>query len=104
MQTYKVVLLSPAWLELDAISDFHLLTVGVNSAKKVTDKILESLQRLETFPLSCPLLPFEELALQGYRMLVCGKYICIYKLVDTVVYVYHIAAAGTNYSALFDNE
>ena len=101
MGEYDVELLNPAWLDLDAISDYHLLEVGPDSARKITDKILAALERLESFPLSCPLVPYRELADKGYRMLVCGKYVCIYTFNGKKVYVHHIVAAATNYPALF---
>jgi plasmid stabilization system protein ParE len=101
MPEYNVELLGLAWLDLDAIADYHVLEVGLDSARNITDKILNALKRLETFPLSCPLVPYPELAEQGYHMLVCGKYICIYKLNGNQVFVYHIVAAATNYPALF---
>ena len=101
MDKFNVELLNPAWLELDAISDFHLNEVGPKSAKNITDKILNALERLELFPLSCPLVPYTELADKGCRMLVCSKYVCIYTLVGKTVYIHHIVAAATNYPALF---
>ena len=101
MGKYAVELLGPAWLDLDVISDYHLLEVGPDSARRITDKILNALERLETFPLSCPLVPYKELSDKGYRMLVCGKYVCIYELIGKTVYVHHIVAAATNYPALF---
>ena len=101
MPEYRVELLNPAWIELDAIADFHMLAVGPNSARRITDKILNKLERLETFPLSCPLAPYKELAELGYRVLICGKYVCIYRLIGNTVLVYHIAAAASNYPALF---
>ena len=103
MDEYDVQLLYPAWLDLDAISDYHLLEVGPDSARKITDKILTSLERLKTFPLSCSLVPYKELAEKEYRMLVCGKYIYIYKFNGKAVYVHHIVAAATNYPSLFDS-
>ena len=101
MASYKVELLTPAWLDLDAIADYHLQEVGPDSARRITTKILDSLERLRTFPLSCPLVPYKELAEQGFRMLVCDKYLCIYKLNGNIVYVHHIVAAAINYPALF---
>jgi len=98
---YKVELLNPAWIDLDTISDYHLFEVGPDSARKITDKILTALEQLETFPLSCPLVPYKELAERGFRILVCGKYVCVYKLQGNMVYVHHIVAAATNYPALF---
>ena len=101
MAKFIVELLYPAWLDLDAISDYHLYEVGAESARKITDKILTALKRLENFPLSCPLAPYKGLAEQGYRILVCGQYICIYKFNGDKVYVYHIVAAASCYPALF---
>jgi plasmid stabilization system protein ParE len=102
MAEYSVELSNPAWLDLDAISDYHLAQVGPKSARKITDRILNALERLESFPLSCPLVPYRVIAEKGYRMLVCGKYICIYELIGKTVYVHHIVAAATNYPALFE--
>jgi len=104
MDKFSVELLNPAWLDLDAISDFHLQEVGPKSARMITEKILEALERLESFPLSCPLVPYRELAENGYRMLVCGKYVCIYEVIGKTVYVHHIVAAAMNYPALFSDE
>ena len=101
VSSYKVELLASAWLELDAIADYHMEVVGPNSARKITEQILGDLERLERFPLSCPLAPYRELAELGYRILVSGKYVCINKLIGDTVYVYHVAAAATNYPALF---
>ena len=101
MPKYKVELLPHAWFDLEAISDYHLREVGPDSARKITDKILTSLRRLEAFPRSCPLAPHPELAERGYRILVCGKYLCIYQLLGDTVYVHHIVAAATNYPSLF---
>ncbi|MCL2604046.1 MAG: type II toxin-antitoxin system RelE/ParE family toxin [Defluviitaleaceae bacterium] len=101
MVNYKIELLAPAWDDLDAIADYHMEEVGPESARKITNKILSELERLKIFPLSCPLVPYQELAEQGYRMLVCGRYVCIYKLHGNNVYVYHIVASTINYPAMF---
>ena len=101
MCEYCVELLQPAWLDLDAISDYHLFEVGPDSAKKITNRILDAIDRLKLFPLSCPLAPYKELAEKGYRILVCGNYICIYRFDGKTVYVHHIVAAAVNYPALF---
>jgi len=97
----RVEILESAWRDLEEIADYHLLMAGPNSAKKITDRILDALERLETFPLSCPYVPDNELKGQDYRMLVCDQYLCIYRLIDDVVYVYHIAHGATEYGNLF---
>jgi plasmid stabilization system protein ParE len=101
MNEYKVEILNPAWIDLDAIADYHIHTVGYNSARKITDTILNAMERLKSFPLSCPLAPYQELAEQGYRTSICDGYACIYKLIGKIVYVYHIIATASNYPSLF---
>jgi len=100
MPKFKVEILECAWKELEEIADYHLIMVGRVSAKKITDKIFDALERLSEFPLSCPYVPDSELEGQGYRMLVCDKYLCIYRLIVDVVYVYHIAHGSTEYGNL----
>ena len=48
----KIEILESAQRELEAIAELHMNLVGPNSARKSTDRILESLSRLERFPLS----------------------------------------------------
>ena len=48
----KLVILEPAQRELEEIARLHLNLVGPNSARKITDLILDTLSRLEMFPLS----------------------------------------------------
>ena len=48
----KLVILEPAQRELEEIAQLHLNLVGPNSARKITDLILDTLSRLEMFPLS----------------------------------------------------
>ena len=48
----KIEILESAQRELEAIAQLHMNLVGPNSARKITDRILDSLSRLERFPLS----------------------------------------------------
>ena len=94
---YEIKILSPAWNDLDRIADMHLSMVGVQSAKNVTDGILNRIELLGTFPFSCPTVPDEELSGQGYRMAIYKKYLAIYRVIGNVVYIYHIADGRANY-------
>ncbi|MRS05014.1 type II toxin-antitoxin system RelE/ParE family toxin, partial [bacterium] len=85
MPKYKLEILGIAWKELEEIADYHQLVVGPVSARKITDRILDALERLEVFPLSCPYVPDNELKAQDYRMLVCDEYVCIYRLIGGIV-------------------
>lgn len=101
MARFKLEILAPAWRELEEISNYYLLVAGGDSARMITDKILNSLEKLKKFPLSCPHAPDEDLKSSDYRMLVCDKHVCIYKLIGEIVYVYHIAHGASEYSKLF---
>ena len=49
-EQYKVEILPTAWEDLKSIEDYYLLQFGVESAMKVTDQILNSIERLELYP------------------------------------------------------
>ncbi|MBR4632840.1 MAG: type II toxin-antitoxin system RelE/ParE family toxin [Elusimicrobia bacterium] len=100
MKKYRIEFLPSAWREIDEISSYYLNKVGPKSAKRVFDRILKAIERLEIFPLSCPLINDEVLSREGYRILICDDYICVYRLIDEVVYIYHIANGKTNYKSL----
>lgn len=98
---YKVEILSTAWEDLKKIEDYYLLQFGVESAIKVTEQILDSIERLESFPGSGSLTPDRWLNEQGYRMVISERYVSIYRQIGNTVYVYHIADTQTEYTKLF---
>jgi len=98
---YKVVFHPEVYNDLHEIGEYISQESAVY-AKKVIDEILTSLRRLETFPLSAPLASEKGLAREGFRSLKCGKYLCFYKIFDTVVYIYYIVHGARNYPTLFD--
>lgn len=83
----KLVLLEPAQRELEEIAQLHRNLVGPNSARKITNKIFDALSRLELFPLSGSLPRDKALLRDGYRYVVAGKYICVYRVLGDAVYV-----------------
>ncbi|WP_287476952.1 type II toxin-antitoxin system RelE/ParE family toxin [Anaerostipes sp.] len=99
--TCRVEILSAAWEDLKRIEDWYLIQFDVKTALKVSDHILDAVERLEQFPESGSLTPDRWLNDQGYRMVICGKHVIIYKQVKDVVYVYHIADTRTEYKNLF---
>ena len=100
-EQYRVEILPTAWEDLKKIEDYYLLQFGVESAMKVTDQILDSIERLERFPESGSLTPDKWLNEQGYRMVIWQRFVSIYLQVGDVVYVYHIADTQTEYTKLF---
>ncbi len=97
----KLIILEPAQRELEEIAQLHLNLVGPNSAHKITDLILDTLSRLEMFPLSGHIPQDKELRGNGYRYVIAGKYICVYRVIAENVFVYHIAHGASNYPTLF---
>lgn len=48
----NLVILDPAQRELEEIAQLHMNLVGPNAARNITNLILDTLSRLEMFPLS----------------------------------------------------
>lgn len=97
---YELVLLPPAQYELEEIAILHLALVGPNSARKITGRVHDALENLRTFPEMGFACRDDALHMGGYRMLICGNYLCVYRLLDKTVYVYHIVDCRSNYPLL----
>ena len=100
---YEIEILSPAWADIERIGDIHFALSGPQSALKVTNGILDSIDTLQTFPHGYPPVPDAELAAEGFRMVIYKNYLAIYKVNGDKVSVYHVADGRTNYPQLFRN-
>ena len=100
MPTYKLKILTPAQRELEEIAQVYLELAGVDSARKITGQILDSLERLKTYPLSGSLPRDRMLREAGYRLVISGKFLAAYRLIDSTVFVYHIAHGASDYPKL----
>lgn len=98
---YRVEILPTAWEDLKCIEDWYTIQFDVETALMVSDHILNTIERLEQFLDSGSYTPDEWLNQQGYRMVICEKHVAIYKVIDTTIYVYHIADTRTEYTKLF---
>ncbi len=103
-KTHDVRLLDPAQGELEGIARLYLSLTGPQSARRITDRIYDALERLEQFPLSGPPMREAELRSLGYRFLAAEKYIVIYRLIGDTVFVYHIFDGRSDYPTLFRSE
>ena len=97
----NLVILESAQRELEEIAQLHKNLAGPHSARNITDLILDTLSHVEMFPLSGHIPRDKELRNGGYRYVIAGKYICIYRQIADTVYVYHIAHGASNYPLLF---
>lgn len=100
MQKYKVEILTLALQGIEKIAEYHLQMVGPKSAQRITDKLLDSIEKLGDYPLSGAEHPDEFLQKQGFRKLVYGEYVCVYKLIVDTVFVYRIVHGSTEYPRL----
>ena len=97
----RVEILPAAWKDLEQIEDWYTEQFGLQVAIRVSDNILNSIENLKIFPNIGVSTPDEWLNEQGYRMVICGQHVAIYKNVDGVIYIYHIADMRTDYPSLF---
>ncbi len=97
----RVEILPSAWEDLKKIEDYYILQFDVQTALKVSDHILDTIERLEQFPDSGSITTDDWLNEQGYRMVICKKHVAIYRVIHETVYIYHIADMQTEYIKLF---
>lgn len=75
--------------------------VGSNSAEKITDRLLNQIQTLQHQPQLGCIHPDPILQRQNFRKLICGEYICIYKIIDETIYIYGVFHGATDYPKIF---
>ena len=98
---YNVEILPSAWEDLKSIEDYYAIQFDVDTAIKVSDSILDAIERLESFPDSGSMTPDPWLNNQGYRMIICKKHVAIYRKISETIFIYHIADTQTQYDRLF---
>lgn len=101
MTMYKLEILKPAQRELEEIAAVYLSLVGPSAARNITDKIFATLERLCNFPHIGILSRDKYLKEAGYRIAVSGDYLCLYRLINDTLFVYHIVHGATDYPKLF---
>ena len=62
--------------------------------------VVQFIEWLEQFPDSGSAIPDDWLNEQGYRMIICKKYVAIYQILHETVSAYHIADTQTEYKKL----
>ena len=98
----SVEILPAAWEGLLKIRHHVAETFDEKTAEKVTDAILDSLERIQSFPDSGSLTPDPWLNSLGYRMVVSDRHnVSIYRRTGDIIYVYLIADTRTEYTRAF---
>ena len=101
MPKCKVEYTSKAFFHIERIAEHHLKMVGVESAERITNKLLEGFLILEDYPLAGAAHPDLVLQRQGYRKLIVGEYVGVYRKVGEVIYIYGVFHGSTDYPKLF---
>ena len=101
MPKCKVSILTPAWRDIDRISDYHLMMVGAESAERITDKLLDTIAQLAEFPWMGAEHPDPVLAQNHYRKVLCGEYVCVYRVIEDTVFIYRVVHGATDYTKYF---
>lgn len=100
MSNLRIEILTPAREDINSIANYYATEFGATSAKKITEQIRKSIERLLVFPDSGSLTPDPVLNKMGYRMVVSGGFTSIYRVNENVIYIYHVASTRTNYPKL----
>jgi len=98
---FNIKILTSAWEDLKKIEDHYRIQFNLETAIKISNNILDTIERLQDFPDSGSITPDTWLNEQGYRMIICKKHIAIYRKIKNEVYIYHIADTQTEYTKLF---
>ncbi len=99
MKSWRIELLPSAYKDLDEI--FHYILVdNPDSAEKMLDKIMTSLNKLKEYPFSGPRLIDNALAHHDFRMIVIDPYVAFYRIINDTVYIYRILHSARDYTRI----
>ncbi len=99
MERYEVELLPAANSDLDAIIDY-IMVDSPQAADGILDSIMQSLRRLERYPLSGTPLFDPSLKKFNFRMVIVDPYIAFYRIIGNKVIVYGVIHGARNYGHL----
>lgn len=80
----------------DLLTYYHT-TVGEKYARRFSERILGAVAKLEDAPELGVLKADTLMGKHGFRALFIRQYVCIYRVKDDTVYIYHLADARKNY-------
>ena len=93
----KVEWLFEAQNEYRDMLTYYKTSLGSKYARSFSQKILSAVAQLEQFPQTGVLRPNTLLGKHGFRALFIDQYVCVYKIEDNKVYMYHLTDARKNY-------
>lgn len=93
----KIEWLFEAQCDFRDLLRFYTTQVGPLYARRFSDHVLADIDRLSQFPELGVLRKDTLLGHYGFRALFIGKYVCIYKIVENKVLIYHLVDGRKNY-------
>lgn len=99
MERYKVELLPATYSDLDEIFDY-IMVENPQAADRILESIMQSLQRLESYPHSGAPLLDPSLKKFYFRMVIVDPYIAFYRFINKKIFVYRILHGARKYSYL----
>ena len=76
---------------------FYQTQVGSKYARRFAERVLSDVRQLSQFPELGVLRKDTLLGRYGFRALFIGQYVCVYKIVEDKVLIYHLMDARKNY-------
>ncbi|MCL2881277.1 MAG: type II toxin-antitoxin system RelE/ParE family toxin [Coriobacteriia bacterium] len=98
---FDLRILTSAQYDLERIALLHFSYVGPESARKITNALYDAMEHLCRFPDMGVVLPDKSLQSLGYRGLIVGHYLCVYRHIETTVFVYRVFNARSDYPQLW---
>ena len=93
----KIEWLFEAQIEYRNYLLYYRNKVGTKYARNFSEKIRSAVGQLEKFPEIGVLRQETLMGKHGFRALFVEHYVCIYRIEEDTVYIYHIADARKNY-------
>jgi addiction module RelE/StbE family toxin len=100
METYNLIFSELAYNDLEEIVIFISRDSKVN-AINFYNKLIETIDKLKTFPMLGILIPDKKMSEKGYRMLIVNNYIAFYKIHNKDVQVLRVLHGSRGYPRLF---
>lgn len=93
----KINWLFEAQQEYRDLLTYYKVNVGHKYARSFAEKILSSVEQLERFPELGVLRKDTLMGKHGFRALFIEQYVCVYRIEEGEVCIYHLADARKNY-------
>ena len=93
----KIEWLYEAQMEYRELLSYYRNNVGIQAARKFSEDVMGSVGNLADFPEMGVLKEGKLLGKYGFRALFIGKYVCIYRVDEDAVRIFHLADARSNY-------